>query len=271
MAHVLKIAALATLLATTAAMAQEVAVPSFAKSGELSVCVDPTFPPMEYFKEAGNQEATGFDIDFTEALAGHWNAKAKFVVLDFTGILPGLEARRCDIAISGITIKQERLQNFSAVPYLKTSQIILARTDSKETVNAYEDLSGKLVAAQAGTTFVDALNKANENLAAAGRDPIKIQSYPKGTDVIQQILNGRVVGGVSLDSEFAWREIQSPGQMKIVFTDPRAERYGAYLRKNAEDEAAIRSAVDALQKSGELARIAEKYKLQESATQDLGL
>ena len=91
--------------------------------GTLKYCSDPTFPPMEYKTTAG--KAVGFDVDLANAIAKNWKIKAKFVETGFTGLLPGLAAKRCTVVISGIFITPDRLKQFPAVAYMKTHRALV--------------------------------------------------------------------------------------------------------------------------------------------------
>lgn len=236
------------------------AAPSFVADGVLSACVDPTFPPMEYVQEVGKAPA-GFDIDLTKALAKHWGATAEFATMDFSGLLPALEAQRCDVVISGLQLKPERLIRLSGVPYLKTGAVMIGRVDEQSSFSSYEDFSGKVVALQSGTANTAMLERVSDGLERNGKLRIVLQEYPKQTDCIRQVLVGRATAAISQDTEFAFRDLQEPGALKVLYAAERAEEYAAYFRKSAEDEQAFTAALDALRKSGQLLGIASKWKL----------
>src|SRR5712691_10890126 len=86
--------------------------------GSFKFCSDPTFPPMESKTTAGSP--VGFDIDMANAIGKLWKVKANFVETGFTGLLPGLAAKRCTMVISGIFVTPDRVKQFPAVPYMKT-------------------------------------------------------------------------------------------------------------------------------------------------------
>src|SRR5687767_2217672 len=65
--------------------------------GILTNCVDPAFPPMEYYKDQNADQPIGFDIDLTTEVANRLGVEAEFIPLEFTGLLPGLQSGRCDI------------------------------------------------------------------------------------------------------------------------------------------------------------------------------
>src|SRR5947209_2445054 len=70
------------------------------KTGKLVVAIDPTYPPME-FEEKG--EPKGFDIDFAREVAGRLGVKAEFTIMDWSGIIAGLNSRRYDVIVSSMS------------------------------------------------------------------------------------------------------------------------------------------------------------------------
>ncbi|MCI1438156.1 MAG: transporter substrate-binding domain-containing protein, partial [Acetobacter indonesiensis] len=84
-----------------AASAQDVAgdVPSFVQNGTLTVCTNPTLPPMTFVKGSDASKPEGMDIDVAQALAQRWHAKLSIIPMDFTGLFPSLGAQRCGMVL----------------------------------------------------------------------------------------------------------------------------------------------------------------------------
>ncbi|HEX5844585.1 MAG TPA: transporter substrate-binding domain-containing protein [Pseudomonas sp.] len=259
----LQLASAITLLAATLSGGLHAAEskPSFVESGSFQVCSDPTYPPMEFFEQAGAKEPSGFDTDLVRALAKHWGVQPRFIVTEFTGLLPGLDAKRCDVVISGTLVTPERTQKLNAVAYLATATVVFGNGKSALKLDSLDDLAGQVVAVQSGTQYVGIMEKLNERLKAAGKTPATLQTYPKGSDVAQQVLVGRASAGLSQDTELAYRELQTPGQFKTLYSFPEKDIFGAYMRPDSADKAAVQAAVNALKADGTLQAIAEKWKL----------
>lgn len=258
--------ALAAMAASaTGVFAADEARPAFIDKGEFVVCTDATFPPMEFFEKADDKNPVGYDIDVAEALAKHWNVASRLLVIDFAGLLPGLEAQRCDAVISGILVTEERTKTYDASPYLGTSLVVFSSAKSDLAVADPADLDGKVVAVQAGTHYVEELEKVSAKLKKAGKEGLSIQTYPKQTDVIQQVLVGRAAAAVSQDTELAYRELQNPGQLKTLYTFPGKDRFGVYLRRAGDDKQAVDAALAALAENGTLKAITEKWRLSPDA------
>jgi polar amino acid transport system substrate-binding protein len=263
-------ASLMWLLAGYSPSNAEVVKPTFVGSGQLAVCVDPTFPPMEFFEKVGDKDPVGVDIDLINGLAKYWGVQPRLMTMDFSGLLPSLEAKRCDAVISGAAITPARLKTLAAIPYLNTSVVIIAKAGKSVVVNDPKDLAGKVVAVQAGTQYVDRVNKVNEELKNAGQPLIQMQTYPKQTDAVQQLLVERAVAAYTQDTEQAFRNLQSAGQFSVVYTYPDAQQMGIFVRPSAEDVQAIHDAVAALVKDGSLSSIAEKWKLSPHQLEGIG-
>ena len=191
----------------------------FGDDGVLTNCVDPSFPPMEYFETQEAQEPIGFDIDLVNAIGERLGVEVTHIPTEFTGLLPALDAGRCDVVASGIYLTAERLETFDAQPYYDTSVVLLTPADNTE-IASPDDLSGKTVAVQAGTNYVNILNDLNARFQTEGKPLMEIQSYPKQTDAIQQLVVGRADATITQDTEAAFRETAQPGQFKIAYTYP---------------------------------------------------
>lgn len=263
MRKILLIATCASFIAG-AATGKE-AKPSFVADGELSICTSGGFPPMEFYKNPGDTSLVGFEVDVMTKLAENWGVPAKFIVGDFKGHLPSLAANRCDVVASGISITEERLKSYDGVPYFDTAIVLLVQSANQE-VKTPDDLSGRVVAIEAGTNYENRMAELNAALTAAGKAPAVIQAYPSAAAVIEQVLVGRAVATIVQDTAAAYRMIQMPDRMKVVYTYDSDDRYGIYLRKNADDLQAVQDGIRRLQKDGTFKTLLEKWTLPAGAT-----
>lgn len=250
-------------LSVTVSLADE--VPDFVKDGVVKVCTAGDFPPMQYYKNPGDRDLIGFEIDVVDALAKHWNAKAQYVVGDFKGLLPSLDADRCDLVASGIMITPARLEKYDGVPYFRSHVVLLVPGTDHETKSP-EDVSGKIMAIEAGTTYEKTVVDLNEKLKADGKDPVAIQTYPSASGVIEQILVGRAAATITQDTTAAFRMLQMPDRLKIAYTYDTSETYGIYLKRNSRDRKFLKEAIEALQASGEMKASLSKWSLPASST-----
>jgi polar amino acid transport system substrate-binding protein len=228
--------------------------------GSLKFCSDPTFPPMEYKTSAG--KAVGFDIDLANAIAKNWKVNAKFVETGFTGLLPGLAAKRCTVVISGIFITPDRVKQFPAVAYMKTHRALVVQAGNPKRINGPNALSGKTVAVQAGTKYEEYLKALNEQFKSAGRAEFTLQSYPGDTDAIGQLLIGRADAVLTQDTSGAYQKKQHPGKLAIPYLFPETDSFGIYYRKGETRlGTALKGAIKTLKKNGTLKKIAAKHQI----------
>lgn len=255
-AALLAVAAAAAGRAEAQAPAQ---APAFVQDGALSACVDPGFAPMEFFRNPGDATPVGFDVEIVQAIAAKLGVPARIQATDFKGLLPGLEAGRCGIVISGMLITAERKQRYDAVPYLATHTVLMAPRGT--TLTAPEELSGKVLAVEAGTSYERIAAELNAKLQAAGRPPATVQTYPTPQAITEQILVGRAAAAMTQDVEAAYRAEQTGGRVGIAYTYPQADRFGIYLRRQPGSAEALRAALTALRGDGTLGGIVRTWKL----------
>jgi polar amino acid transport system substrate-binding protein len=111
------------------------------------------FPPFTATTATG--QLIGMDIDLANNLAGWLQAGIQFKKMEFSKLLPALEAGEIDIALSGMTMTPLRnLQVAFVGPYALSGQSILGKKEILEKVATAEDLKSlpMTVAVLQGTT-----------------------------------------------------------------------------------------------------------------------
>jgi len=247
------------VLALAAAPVQA-AAPSFVTGGTLTLCTDPTYAPMEFFQHPGDKQPVGFDLDLAAALAKRWGVGLRIISMDFTGLMPGLDAKRCNMMMSGAFITPERLAHFQGVPYIATSQVLLVSAKTKGIAKP-EDLSGKVVSVQAGTVYEKRLHALDDALKAKGQPGLTIQSYPGGADAVQQLTTGRAAAVITQDTEAAYRAVAQAGQFAVAYVYPATDEFGIFFAKSPADYKLVKADIEALRADGTLTRLAAKWHL----------
>lgn len=130
-----------------------------AEKKELIVGTEPSFAPFE-FPDKKSGEITGFDMELIKAM-GKKAGFAKVTVkgMGFDALIPALDAGNIDVAIAGMSITDARKQkvNFTD-PYYESGLATLVRKDNT-TIKSLNDLKGKTIAVQLGTTGAEAAGK----------------------------------------------------------------------------------------------------------------
>jgi polar amino acid transport system substrate-binding protein len=228
--------------------------------GSFKYCSDPTFPPLESKTASGTP--IGFDVDTANAIAKLWKVKAKFVETGFTGLLPALASKRCNMVISGLFVTPDRTKTFPAVGYMQSHRSLLVQAGNPKKIKGPNDLSGKTVAVQTGTKYEEYLQSLNEQFKAAGRPQFNLQGYKGDSDAVAQLLIGRADAVLTQDTSSASYKKGNPGKLAIAYLFPEKDTFGIYYRKS--DKAlgtALRAAVKKLKKNGTLKKIATKWQI----------
>ena len=230
-------------------------------AGKIVWCVDVSYPPEEFYAADGTT-AQGSDIDFATEIGKRLGVGTQIDNTGFDGIIPALLAKKCDLIISGMNDTEERAKQVDFVDYLKVGQGLLVAAGNPKGIHTLEDLSGKAVAVQLGTTNKDALDAANEKLKAAGKAPIDIQTYQQDTDGFQQLALGRV-DAFSTDSPVVAYYNSKPenaGKFEVGGTPIDPAPIGiAVTKDNTALRDAVKAAVDAMYADGTMKSIVDKW------------
>jgi len=248
--------------ASTGASAGAIVVPDNIKTaGKLVWCVDVSYPPEEFYAEDGST-AQGSDVDIANEIGKRFGVTTEIDNTGFDGIIPALLAKKCDLIISGMNDTPERAKEVDFVDYFKVGQGLLVPVGNPKGIHTLDDLSGKAVAVQLGTTNKDALDAKNVELKAAGKPEIEIQTFEKDTDAFQQLALGRV-DAFSTDSPvvaFYNTKPENKGKYEIGGTPIDPAPIGIAIRK--EDTAlktAVTAAIDAMYADGTMKTITDKW------------
>ena len=236
----------AAALAATAAAHQ---------SATFKFCTDPTFPPMEYTTTSGT--IVGFDVDMAAALAKTWGGTAAAAKTAFPGLLPALNAKRCDAVLSGIFITPDRKKQAGVVSYMHTHRVLIVKAGNPKKIHSPNQLKGLVVAVQAGTKYEEYLK------ALKAKIGFTLQSYPGDNDAVAQVLLGRADAVLTQDTSFAYQAKQHPGKIAVGFTFAASDQFGIYYRKGdaAGVGKQIADGIAQLRSNGTLAKLATKYKI----------
>lgn len=127
----------------------------------LQVGTNAAFEPFEYMDEDG-QTPIGFDIDLINAIAADQGMTVEIQNLEFDGLTMAVQNGQLDAAIAGISVTPVRMEqvDFSDTYYDAGLNIAVAADNTD--INSEEDLAGKIVAAQQGTTGADKCEELQE-------------------------------------------------------------------------------------------------------------
>ncbi len=216
----------------------------------LRVATDATWPPFEMVDEQ-TKGIIGFDIDLLNAVAKKENLDIEYVNVGFDPLLAGISQCQYDIAISSITITEERKKSMLfSDPYIEAGQIVTVRNDETG-IQSKDDLSGKTVGAQLGTTGAIEI----ENM-----DGVSLRTYDSVDLAFLDLINGQIDAVIADQPTAINFAVQNQGALKTVgepFTD---ESYGiAVCQKNQNLVQEINAGLAAVKSEGLIDQLKAKW------------
>lgn len=217
------------------------------------VGTDATYAPFESVDSSG--QCVGFDIDVVSAIAEAAGFKVEFINTAWDGIVPSLQANKNDIAVSSITIRDDRKKEVDfSEPYFKSTNYIVVYEDSD--VKSMADLKGKTIAVQQMTTGDIAITE------MLGKDYKGIKRF-KGIPEAFLELQNKAADAVVADSGVVVEFIKNNPNMKLkVVKDDKfpKEEYGIAVKKgNAEVLGKINDGLKKIQENGKYDEIYAKW------------
>ncbi len=239
----LRLLALLTVLAVVVPSGSAAAPPAPWRVG-----TDPTFPPFE-FRNPQTDSLSGFDIELMQAIGEAAGHPITWVSLPFDGLIPALQARSVDAAISAMTITAERARaiDFSR-PYFEPGQAIVVR-ENGPAFDSLAALKDQRIAVQIGTTGA---------IEAARVPGARVSSFDSTPLALQELANGNADAVVSDVPAILYAIDQAKlTGLRISGEHLSTEYYGIALPTNAPITAAVNEALTSLINNG---RYAELYR-----------
>ncbi|MGE0430715.1 MAG: basic amino acid ABC transporter substrate-binding protein [Planctomycetota bacterium] len=216
----------------------------------LVVGTEATFKPME-FVDTETNEIVGFDIDLIKAIGKQAKLNFELSNADFNGLIPGLQSGKYQAAISSMSITEKRQKEVAfSDPYFQSYLVIAVRADEAG-IKSFDDLKGKKIGVQRGTTGADQAKK------VVGAVVSEFESQ----DLAFIALTGGSVDAVINDEKPTVAiTVDKPGDCKIVGDKLTAESYGIAVPKNKPELLAkINAALKALRADGTYDQLYKKW------------
>jgi polar amino acid transport system substrate-binding protein len=236
-------------------------------AGELTVATDkPAYPP--YFENDKPENGEGFESAVAYAIGkqlGYPKAKIKWTVEPFdSSYAPGPKNFDFDVNEISITPVREKAVDFSA-PYYTAKQAVVA-LEGSEAANAktLAELKGTKFGVQINTTSLKAVEEFIEPSS-------KPEVFNSSDDVVTALKNGQVEAVVvDLPTALYLTEAQVENASIVgQFGNAEGEEWGALLAKESPLTSCISGAVEALEESGELEKITQRWMSQAANAPEL--
>ncbi|HHV26340.1 MAG TPA: transporter substrate-binding domain-containing protein [Tissierellia bacterium] len=124
------------------------------KKGKLVLGTSADYPPFEFHTMVdGKDEIVGFDIEIAKYIADELGVELEIKDMEFDKLLGGLSTGMLDIVVAGMNPDPEREKeaNFTDIYYEANLSVLVNKEDASQ-INKLEDLNGKSIGVQIGTT-----------------------------------------------------------------------------------------------------------------------
>ena len=186
------------------------------QAGKITVGSQQTFPPIE-FRNPGATEVTGASADLLQEIAKRLDLKLEYVQAEYAALIPGIEAKRFDIASGGISDTEEREQKLDFVNYMSSGGSAMVRAEDADKYKTIADFCGKSVATLLGSRVIMAkVEEASAACTTQGKTAIQAEQLPSAPDARMQLDLKRVDAYLGDFPALVYMGTQFPGTYSIV-------------------------------------------------------
>ncbi|MBU3824430.1 MAG: transporter substrate-binding domain-containing protein [Candidatus Oceanisphaera merdipullorum] len=217
-----------------------------------TVGVDNTYPPFEFTQDG---KLVGIDVDLITAIAKDQGFDIKIEQMDFSGIIPAMQAGMLDIGMGGMSITDKRKETVDfSDPYFAAG-VSLVVPDTNQTITSLNDLSGKKVVVKNGTVGA---SFADKNTEEYGYSIIQVSD---SASMFQEVTNG-TADALMEDYPVISYAIANGGlKLKTVGERLTGDNYGISVLKDKNDELLdmVNTGLNNLKENGEYDKIINRY------------
>lgn len=245
----------------------------------IKVGSDIAYAPVEFKDDSG--KVVGLDPDLAVAMGKQLGVTFQFDNGTFDALLIGLRSGRYDIVMSAMGDNKNRQEGIDPntgkkvgegvdfVDYLTAGVSLYTRKGDTQGITTWDDLCGKKLAVQRGTTSED-LAKQQATKCPSGRK-LTIEAFDDDQQAQTRLRSGGV-DAASSDFPVAAYATKTSGDGKdfeMVGDQVEAAPYGIALSKDdTQLRDALQAAMNAVIKSGEYPKILEKWGARDGAVKE---
>ena len=221
-----------------------------ARAAELVVGANIGNVPWEFEDESG--DVVGFEVDLATEVAKRLGDTVTFENIPFQGLFSAVQSGRIDMAVSSITITDERLQSVSfAQPYYDSDQSLTTKAGSG--IASTDDLEGKAVGVDTGSTGDMWTTEREAELGLAD-----VRRYEGLAPAMLDLQAGRIDGYVSDIPALLYYTKDKP-DLEVVQRIETGEKYSMMFAKDAELATRVNDVLTTLKEEGFVASLHEKW------------
>ncbi|GAA2514680.1 ABC transporter substrate-binding protein [Streptomyces longisporus] len=247
------------------------------KAGVIKVGSDIAYPPVEFVQ---NGSTAGIDPDIADALGKQLGVKFEFQNGKFDNLIVGLQANRFQVIMSAMSDTKDRQNGINSdngqkvgngvdfVDYFTAGTSILVQKGNPKGIKSLDDLCGKVVALQKGTTSEGIAKTQSKKCTKDGKKAIDLQTFDTDPEALLRLKQGASVADLNDFPVAAYNAKTSGGGKDFEVTGDQIEAgpYGiAVSKSNTQLRDALQAAMSAIIKNGDYTKILQKWNVTDGA------
>ncbi len=232
----------------------ETSIDKIKAAGKIVMATNAQFEPFEYID---GTDYKGIDIEISQKIADELGVELEIHDVKFESVIAEITTGKANFAAAGLSITPDRLENvdFSDEYFSATQSILVMKEGSS--VAKPEDLNGKVVGVQTGTTAdTYVTDKDGENNVGVK----EVKRYNSFVDAVNDMITGRL-DAVVMD-DFPANKLVEKNSDKIMKLEDEltGEKYAIAVPKGDEAMKELVNKVLAdMEESGEMDELLTKY------------
>lgn len=231
---------------------------AIAQAGTVNIGVDATYAPNE-FLAANGKDVQGWSPELLTIVLQKLGLKPHFVVSNFDDIIPGIQSGKYQMGASSFTVTADREKSLTMVSYFSAGEWWLVKKGNPEKINP-DDVCGKRIAVQTGTTEETELNDKTKKCAAAGKAAIKLDSFKDQGLATQAVVTGKDQGMLADSPVTAYAIKQTGGSVQSLGQIYASAPYGYALPQAQQPFAqALQASLNAVMADGNYKKVLDRW------------
>ncbi|MFD8755838.1 ABC transporter substrate-binding protein [Kitasatospora sp. NPDC059577] len=248
-------------------------------AGVLRIGMDVNYAPVEFRGQDG--KPTGLDPDLATALGKILDVRIEFVDTTFDKLMPNLQGKQYDVAMSALSDTRQRRDGLDDsgkqttpgvdfVDYFIAGTSIVVPKGNPKGIKTLDDLCGKTIAVQQGTTQDEIATRQVAVCARSGRQ-LTAHKLDSDAKALAEVAAGTAAAGLNdyPVAAYAAKGADGAGRFELTGAQSTSNPYGIAVRKTDTDlRDAVAKAVDQLIRSGDYDKILAKWNVSAGAAQN---
>lgn len=225
-------------------------------AGELVVGTEMQFAPFDFLKD-GKQD--GFNKDFFAVVSKKLGVKVRFIDLPWASVLPGLDAKKFDMVGGPLNVTKARMERYTFTLPIADGTVALLKTVKNKDLNKPEDIAGKVVGSQRGSSQLAQLKEYADTLSPKP----EIKEYIDFNQAYADLAAGRIVAVGHSITNLAVAAQQRSKVFEVVKPYFGKKVYFAFMGHKDPDSKSLLDAIDQvildMHKDGSLGALQKKW------------